>query len=99
MIVFLRLRFRIDLVPGIGTADTHQEIVFRSNVANDVPLAFTSELTADQNINQGIVRPRIEIEERRGPDEDGFLAASIRRNDNVCDLRELFDLALSPIAL
>ncbi|MDJ0931288.1 MAG: hypothetical protein QNJ43_11115 [Breoghania sp.] len=84
---------------GIRAANAHQEIVFQRDVAHDVPLAFASELPADQNIDQSIVQSRIEIEGCGGPNEDGFLAAPVRQNDNVGDFSELFDLALSPIAL
>lgn len=51
VIVFLWLRFRINLMAGIWTADTHQEIVFRRDVADDVSFAFASKLTADQHID------------------------------------------------
>ena len=99
VIVFFRVGLCIDLVTGIRSAHTHQKIIFRRDMAHDVPLALASELTANQHINQGIVRPRIKIEERGGPDKDGFFAAAIRRDDDVRNPSEFLNVMLSPISL
>ncbi len=68
-------------------------------MTDDVSLALAPVLTANQHIDHSFVGSWVKIKKRGSTDKHGFLAAAVRRNDNIRDFGELLDITFCPVSL
>ena len=98
MEVRFRLWLGVNLVTGVGSAYSNEEIIFRRDVSYDVSLPLTAELPANENVDQLIDRSGIKAEQGDGPNVYAFLSATIGVDNSVGERLKLFDISFRFVA-
>src|SRR5437899_12619022 len=92
-------RFPEHLMPRVGTTHSDQQIIFISDVGNNLPLSFTPELAANYDIHVARTSVTVSANVAGGSREHIIVCMSIGVDDRVRDAGERLHILLRRILL